>query len=136
EASLLDEMDAISFRVRPGDDASCLNLYRSDLPTILGVPDAMIERGGFKFTATPSDNPWPLLQQELPPTPIKTPPDGRIHKTRDVPTYPVFGDANTLMYSLKLGIGDRLFVPNESNPDYALEIAGMFDGSVFQGVLL
>jgi hypothetical protein len=123
-ATLLDEMNAVSFRLRPGDDASCLNLYRTGLPTILGVPTTMIERGGFKFTMTPGANPWQNIAQ--PPTKTES----------GVPVYTVFGDANTLMYSLKKGIGDRIYVPNEAHPRYALQVAGMLDGSVFQGVLL
>jgi len=124
EAQLLAEMSAISFRRRPGDDASCLNLYRTGLPTILGVPHTMIDRGGFKFTMTPGDNPWQNIVQ--PPTKTE----------KGIPVYPVFGDANTLMYSLKKGVGDRIYVPDEEHPRYALQIAGMLDGSVFQGVLL
>ncbi|HEX6984585.1 MAG TPA: ABC transporter permease, partial [Planctomycetaceae bacterium] len=118
QAKLLDSIEAVSFRVRPGDDASCLNLYRTGLPTVLAVPDAMIERGGFKFTSTSGEDPWTLLTEPLPATEV----DGR-----EVPTYPVFGDANTLMYSLKKGVGDLILVPDE-NPEYALQVAGMLDG--------
>ena len=123
-AGVLDAMHAVSFRLRPGDDASCLNLYRTGLPTILGVPQTMVDRGGFKFTMTPGENPWQNVSQ--PPTLTE----------QGLPVYPVFGDANTLMYSLKKGIGDRIYVPDEEHPRYALEVAGMLDGSVFQGVLL
>lgn len=127
QAKLLDGMKAVSFRVRPGDDASCLNLYRTGLPTILGVPSAMVERGGFKFTATPGENPWTLLREKLPATKLAG---------KELPTYPVFGDANTLMYSLKKGIGDVVLGPSDEDPKYALKVAGMLDGSVFQGALL
>jgi len=126
QAKLLEEMKAVSFRVCAGDDASCLNLYRTGLPTILGVPDALIERGGFKFTATPGKNPWTLLKEDVA---IRT-------EKLEIPVYPVFGDANTLMYSLKKGVGDVIAVPNDENPRYLLKVAGMLDGSVFQGVLL
>ncbi|MGC1272228.1 MAG: ABC transporter permease, partial [Planctomycetaceae bacterium] len=136
QEKLLDGIETVSFRVRPGDDASCLNLYRTGLPTILGVPDAMIERGGFKFTATPGANPWTLLKEELPPTAVPQQFGMIVKGHRNVPTYPVFGDANTLMYSLKKGVGDLIAVPNDERPDYYLKVAGMLDGSVFQGVLL
>jgi ABC-type antimicrobial peptide transport system permease subunit len=43
---------------------------------------------------------------------------------------------NTLMYSLKKGIGSVIMVPNETEPQYALQVVGMLDGSVFQGVLV
>lgn len=118
-AKLLDEMSVMSFRVKPGEDASCLNLYQTRLPTILGVPQAMIARGGFKFANAEGENPWTLLDEQ--------PEDGSI---------PVLGDMNTLMYSLHKGVGQLIAVPNEENPEHILRIAGMFDGSVFQGVLL
>ena len=117
-------VDAVTAcRVRPGADASCLNLYRTGLPTVLGVPDSQIERGGFAFADTPGANPWELLRADLPAH------DG-------LPVYPVLGDLNTLQYSLKLGLGDRLPVPNEENPTAYFEVVGQLDGSVFQGVLL
>ena len=126
QAALLASADVYSCRLREGDDASCLNLYRTGLPTVLGVPENFIGRGGFKFISTPGENPWTLLNKPAAPEQVAG---------QTLPTYPVFGDANTLLYSLKKGIGDVLLVP-EDNPRYALRIAGMLDGSVFQGVLL
>ncbi|QDT37442.1 FtsX-like permease family protein [Stratiformator vulcanicus] len=120
---LFDRIDAYGFRIRPGDDASCLNLFRTSLPTVLGASDRMIERGGFAFTATSSNEPWQLLKTPLPDI------DGK-------PVYPVFGDMNTLLYSLKKGVGDTIAVPSEENPEYRLQIVGMFVGSVFQGTLV
>ena len=115
--------DVQAFRVRPGADASCLNLYRTGLPTVLGVPDSQIERGGFAFADTPGENPWELLKQPLPEA------DG-------LPVFPVLGDMNTLQYSLKLAVGDRIAVPDDANPVAYFEVVGKLDGSVFQGVLL
>lgn len=120
--SLLDEMLAMPFRVKPGENASCLNLYQTRLPTILGAPTQMIERGGFRFVNAGTDNPWRLLTEEPDQDPI--------------PVIPVLGDMNTLMYSLHKAVGDTIAVPDEEHPEYRLRIAGMFDGSVFQGVLL
>ncbi|HSG72353.1 MAG TPA: ABC transporter permease, partial [Planctomycetaceae bacterium] len=124
EASALwKKTEIVSFRHKPGDDASCLNLYQTKLPTILGATERMIERGGFKFVGTSSNNPWAGLNEQLPDQ------DG-------LPVYPVFGDMNTLQYSLHKGVGDRIPVPNEETPEAWLEIAGMYDGSIFQGVLV
>ncbi|WP_166820354.1 FtsX-like permease family protein [Thalassoroseus pseudoceratinae] len=128
---LLDEMTVMPFRVRPGENASCLNIYQTRLPTILGVPNRMIERGGFKFIGADRENPWTLLEE--PPEEVTlTTTDGQQHT---VPAYPVFGDMNTLQYSLHKAVGDLIPVPTEGNPTHALRIVGMFDGSVFQGVL-
>jgi putative ABC transport system permease protein len=121
-AKLLERSFVMPFRVKPGEDASCLNLYQTRLPTILGVPKEMIERGGFKFADT-SPEQWKLLTQKTD--------DGSI---------PVLGDFNTLKYSLKKVVGQTIEVPADrpkgQEPDYTLAVAGMFDGSVFQGVLL
>lgn len=122
-AALVSRMEVIPFRVKPGEDASCLNIYRTRLPTLLGTPQRMMERGGFKFIGADRPNPWTLLTESLPP-------EG------DVPTYPAFGDMNTLQYSLKKGVGSTIGVPDDDHPTYRLKIVGMFDSSVFQGVLL
>lgn len=113
-------MHVAPFRVRPGENASCLNLYQTQLPTILGVPlDVLAEMsrtGRFRFADTRAAHPWELLQEDLP--------AGRI---------PVLGDLNTLQYSLHTGIGGTLEVPQTGR---ILEVVGQFDSSVFQGVLL
>ena len=40
------------FRLRPGQDASCLNLYRPTTPTIIAPEPGFIERGRFSFAAS------------------------------------------------------------------------------------
>lgn len=116
EAALLSDIEAFSFRVRPGENASCLNLYQTQLPTVLGVPDELIARGGFRFIDQRKADYWKLLS-----TPRE---DGLI---------PVLGDMNTLMFSLKKGPGATIELPGR---DEKLVVTGMFDSSVFQGVLL
>lgn len=116
DARLLNEMQAYSFRVRPGENASCLNLYQTTLPTILGVPDELLERGGFRFVDQRKADYWKLLT-----TPRD---DGRI---------PVLGDMNTLMFSLHKSPGASIPVPDSVSE---LAVSGMLDGSVLQGVLL
>ncbi len=116
---LLSEIKMISFRVRLGEDASCLNLYQTRLPTILGVPDEMIERGGFLFADTPGENPWELLRGKTE--------SGNI---------PVMGDMDSLQYSLHKAIGDTIELPEELNRSEKLQVVGSLGGSVFQGVLL
>jgi predicted lysophospholipase L1 biosynthesis ABC-type transport system permease subunit len=48
----------------------------------------------------------------------------------------VLGDLNTLQYSLHLGMNGRLSLRSESGQEQVVRVAGMLDGSVFQGVLL
>jgi ABC-type antimicrobial peptide transport system permease subunit len=110
---------AVAFRVNPGENASCLNIYQTSQPTFLGVPPDMIERGGFKFVGAGKGNPWELLRASDPEEAI-----------------PVFGDMNTLQYSLKVGLGQTLEIRAENGEMQKVRIAGMLDSSVFQGVLL
>lgn len=119
EAELWGLMKVVQFRVKPGEDASCLNLYQTRLPTILGVPSEMIERGGFVFANAGRSDPWKKLDE------VSS--DG---------TIPVLGDMNTLQFSLKKGIGSTIPLTEREQPDMRLKVAGMFNGSVFQGVLL
>ena len=125
-SALIDQMQVMPFRVKPGEDASCLNLYQTRVPTILGIPPQMYERGGFKFADTRVDDPWALLKAV----------EHEGTESARIPVIPVLGDLNTLQYSLKKGIGSVISVPDEKTPQYKLKVVGMFDASVFQGVLL
>ncbi len=119
DAELLAQSKFFAFRVRPGEDASCLNVYQTRLPTILGVPKSLIDRGGFRFIGAREPYPWTELEQASA--------DG---------TVPVFGDANTLQYSLHKEVGQTVDLPAGPEGKRTMQIAGMLDGSVFQGVLL
>jgi hypothetical protein len=107
------------FRVRAGDDASCLNLYQATRPRVLGVPEALIDRGGFQFSdtlaKTPEEraNPWLLLRQP-----------------GDV--VPAFVEENTAVWQLKKGLGDEIEVADEEGRPVRMKIVGLLKDSVFQ----
>ena len=46
---LLAAATIFTLRVKPGDDASCLNLYQPRQPRVLGLPPRFIDRGGFAW---------------------------------------------------------------------------------------
>jgi hypothetical protein len=124
---LLEDWRVYSLRVHSGEDASCLNLYRPSQPTVLGVPDAFIDRGGFEWAGSikgPVENKWELLHAEL-----GTDDNGR-------PVIPVVIDANTATYSLKVGVGDRFPIRDEVDREWTLEVVGLLKNSVLQGKLL
>ncbi|MFO0929385.1 MAG: ABC transporter permease [Gemmataceae bacterium] len=120
---LLEETTIVALRARAGDDASCLNLYQPQRPRVLGVPRSLIDRGGFVFDATlaatadEKANPWRILLRE------KGPP-------------PAFGEANTVAWMLKSGLGKTLQVPDERGAEQPLLVAGLLHDSVFQSSLL
>jgi hypothetical protein len=113
------------FRLRAGDDASCLNLYQPGRPRILAVPETLIDRGGFKFTAseartaTEHANPWLLLRSsEI---------DGAI---------PAIGDANSVEWILKSKLGGVINLPDDLGEMQKLRIVALLQDSVFQSELL
>ncbi len=123
QPALPPETTIFSFSMKPGQDASCVNLYQTRVPTLLGASDEFLDRGGFRFADTPGDNPWTKLNEPLP-------------DINGIPAIPVIGDMNTLQFSLKKVIGDVIAIPNEQAPQFLLQVVGMLDGSVLQGVLV
>lgn len=121
----LSDSFVMPFRLRPGDEASCLNLYRPTQPRLLGATRAMIDRGGFTFKTSlaqspaQKSNPWLLLD--------KTWPDGAI---------PTIGDDSTVTWLLHLGLGDDLVVTDELSRPVHLRIVGLLLGSILQSELV
>jgi putative ABC transport system permease protein len=121
----LDGLTVFPLRLRGGDDASCLNLFQASRPRLLGVPDALIDRGGFKFYATEAStpeekaNPWLLLR--------KPAPGGAV---------PVFCENNTAVWMLKTGVGGEITVPDDAGQEVRLRIVGTLADSPFQSELL
>jgi ABC-type antimicrobial peptide transport system permease subunit len=77
----LEGVRFVPFRVRPGDDASCLNLYQPRNPRIVAPPADFLRSSG---------NPWPLLNSQLP--------GGAI---------PAIADRNSMTYSLHRKLGEE-----------------------------
>jgi len=115
------------FRVRPGDDSSCLNLYRPDNPRIAAPSPAFVARGGrFTFAATiagASDaeraNPWRLLDRRFD--------DGAVA---------AIVDATSLQYVFHAALGDDLVVPGTGGEPVRLRVVGTLSHSVFQSEIL
>jgi len=110
-----------SLRVHPGEDASCLNLYQTVQPRILGTRDAERVLGGFAWGAG-----GPELNRDL----------GT--NSAGQPVVPVVLDVATAVYSLHLSgsVGDRLTVRDGAGRDATLEVVGLMKNSVLQGDLV
>jgi len=86
------------FRLREGEDTSCLNLYAPLNPRLLGVEKSFRDLGRFPFAASLAKteaeraNPWTLL----------TPASGL------GPEVPAIVDANSLQYVLHKSLGDTM----------------------------
>lgn len=131
DATTFDSVQLYGCRVRPGDDASCLNLYQPRDPRVLGLPSALIERGGFAWSAhgalsaSEAQNPWRLLERTLPAAADGT------------PQVPVVIDQNTATYSLHLGgLGDAWKLTDDAGQPLRLVVVGLLQNSILQGDLL
>jgi hypothetical protein len=114
--AIWDRVKVVPMRRRSGEDVSCLNLTQPTNPAILGVPDELIDAGGFTFAFAPSGekNPWELLRK-----PAK---DGGI---------PIIADDSTAQYILHLAPGQTLEVGGAK-----LTLVATLAGSIFQSELL
>jgi ABC-type antimicrobial peptide transport system permease subunit len=123
-SSQLSNVSFARFRVRPGDDASCLNLYQPRNPRIIAPTDDFIQSNRFAFASSLAgnnkerNNPWLLLNHEFP--------DGAI---------PIIADANSMTYVLHLKLGDD-FVLTQSSGAVRLRVVAALSDSVFQSELL
>jgi ABC-type antimicrobial peptide transport system permease subunit len=114
----------VNFRVRPGDDTSCLNLYQPRNPKIVAPPASFIHDNRFTFQSSlaasneEQANPWLLLDREF-----------------ENGVVPVIGDANSLTYVLHLKVGDELVIDHANGP-LRLLIVGALSDSIFQSELL
>ncbi len=112
-----------AFRLRPGDDASCLNLYEPRNPRVLGAPDAFLKEGRFAFqeslakTEAERANPWLLLEA-----------------SGDV--MPAAADANSLEYVLHKKLGDEIVLNPESDHPVRVRVVASLNDSVFQSELV
>lgn len=113
------------FRVRPGEDASCLNLYQAKNPKLLAPEPAFANDARFSFGRTLAEtdaeaaNPWLLLD-----------------RTFDDGAVPAIADATSLAYALHLSVGDDFIVNRESDNPITLRIVAALTDSVFQGELI
>jgi ABC-type antimicrobial peptide transport system permease subunit len=124
DASALAGGSAVQCRVREGDDASCLNLNRAQVPRFLGVPpEALQSRGAFSFATVarglPADQPWRLLTRAGPGEPV-----------------PVIGDAASIKWAMGRSVGDLLTFLDERGRPFQARIVAALANSILQGCLV
>jgi putative ABC transport system permease protein len=114
--SAIKDAKFYAFRLRPGEDASCLNLYEPRTPRILGASRAFLDLNRFSFTETiaKAENPWLLLDAD--------PQDGVI---------PAVADANSITYVLHHKVGDVFDAGG-----IKVKLIAALDDSIFQSELI
>jgi ABC-type antimicrobial peptide transport system permease subunit len=124
ESFALNESDfehvvVVHFRVREGDEASCLNLDRAQKPRLLGVNPNQLEG---RFTMAKGEG-WAALSSAL-----RAP-----HSALEVPA---IGDANSIQWAMGKKVGDTIDYVDERGRPFKVRIVGAVANSILQGQLI
>jgi putative ABC transport system permease protein len=121
----LDDVHIARFRLRPGDEASCLTLYQPKNPRLIAPEASFLTEGRFSFASSlaQSDaeraNPWTLLQRRFD--------DGAV---------PAIADQTTLTYVFHLAVGDDFVFTPDGGAPVRLRIVGVLRDSLLQSELI
>lgn len=112
DEKIMPQARIIPFRVRDGDDASCLNLNRAQKPVLVGVDPAKL-KDTFSFA---SGDGWPQLA--------------------DSSFVPAIADQATAMWGLGKGVGDTLDYQDSNGNTFQVKLVGLLAGSILQGKMI
>lgn len=127
ESEAIARAEIYQFRMSEGEDISCLNVQRPSVPRVLGVPEQVVERGGFGFAEHVSlgdeeaGRPWRLLRRD---------PDAAGG------ALPAFADAASARWILHKGVGDLLTAPAAHGEEARMELVGLLANTIFQSEAL
>ena len=121
----LHDVRFMRFRLRPGDDASCLNLYRPSAPTLVAPEREFIDANRFSFSATLASteeeygNPWLLLSKKFD--------DGAVA---------AIADATSLQYVLHASVGEDMTIDVGGRTPLVLRFVAALKDSVLQSEIV
>jgi len=120
----LDSLAFVQFKVRDGDEASCLNLHKIANPRLLGVqPEEFDQRGAFTFVElageVDQEHPWRALEIDY---------EGGV--------IPGIADQTVIQWSLGMQVGDTLHYVDEKGQEFHVRLVAALANSIFQGSLL
>jgi hypothetical protein len=138
DSDLLGGSTVALLRASEGDDANCTSLFATKNPRVVGLSDAFLERGGFRFAGHVDmleghENPWQILRSS----------------GSNAGEIPIVVDAATSQWALKLGgVGSivRLNIATgevckdegsgKDPVEFRWRIVGLLEPSVLQGMIL
>jgi putative ABC transport system permease protein len=106
----------VPFRVRAGDDASCLNLNKAQKPRLLGVDTALLDER-FDFSQRLYASMW-------------------WGEKAEGDTVLGIGDAASIQWALKAKVGDTIDYQDERGRAFKVKIVGALKNSILQGNLI
>lgn len=119
DEEILRTASIVPFRVREGDDASCLNLNRAQNPVLVGVNAGMLaEKKAFRFVGKGS---WDQL---------------RSSPSTESLSIPAIADQATAMWGLGKGVGDYLDYTDGKGKPVKVQIVALLAGSILQGKMI
>lgn len=119
-----EDLKFIQFKVKAGEDASCLNLNRVKNPQIIAVdPDNFNKTESFSFSAlseyADDKNPWLSLNKKFGKNVIAG-----------------IADASVIQWQLGKSVGDTLIYTDDSGKQLFIILVAGLENSIFQGNLL
>ena len=128
DEKLMPQARVVPFRVREGDDASCLNLNRAQKPVLVAADPAKLN-GTFGFAS----GDWNGLEHASAEQPSRLP---AASETLALQPIPAIADQATAMWGLGKGVGDTLDYQDSAGKTFQVKLVGLLAGSVLQGKMI
>ncbi|MEQ2008394.1 MAG: ABC transporter permease, partial [Limisphaerales bacterium] len=146
----LEGVSVVPFRVRDGDDASCLNLNRAQKPRLLGVNwRPLYQRDAFRFAKDTGGLGWEFLRvlnvsdetmqanaRKHADKEYRTP----LHYSPDPPgsasVIPAIADEASILWALGKKLWDTVDLVDERGKPFKVRLVASLAGSILQGSLI
>jgi ABC-type antimicrobial peptide transport system permease subunit len=143
----LQGVNFVPFRVRAGDEASCLNLNAAQKPKLLGVkPEMLAERFTFaKGTQwqslintglQPGESPSQAGVNRLNGLPPSSPSNTGLKPGVNENEVRAIGDANSIQWAMHKKVSDTIDYVDERGQPFKVRIVGAVANSILQGSLI
>lgn len=118
------DFNFIQFRVKKGDDASCLNLNRVTNPQVIGIdPKEFIEINPFQIVSAieglDKDNPWKVFE-------------GSENKNY----IPAIANETDIIWQMGKAVGDTLTYMDDKGEKFKIKLVAGLANSIFQGNII
>jgi putative ABC transport system permease protein len=120
---LMSQVKVVPFRVREGDDASCLNLNRAQNPVLTAVNPKLM-------------GDWTISEPTPPPSRFKFVEGTWSALAASSKEIPAIADQATAMWGLGKGVGDTLTYTGADGLQFQVKLVGLLAGSVLQGKII
>jgi putative ABC transport system permease protein len=142
---MMKQARVVPFRVREGDDASCLNLNKAQRPMLCAVnPDYLAREKAFSFVKGNwrGLDDWQKIffKRWVAPDRKKEAEnkDNVMHDLAEVEPLPIpaIADQATAMWGLGKGVGDTIAYTDAQGREFKVKLVGLLAGSVLQGKVI